>query len=872
MQNFINKHYQLCSFRGIDPLNPIDFVIQPIEGVEQTWVLLCSVTEPTFSRVPYNVLWMPLSADDPNFKKILRRVSHETTTPPYRSQWEELTEVTDMWSEPQYWIPVVTDLSLLGLESPNDGIGPATTSNPIGIAYLTPNPDEDPVLPIGITTNDLRMNNPRYPRLHSHLDYARSKIKINASQYAVVDKSFPPEDGMLLFLEAINPENANEFLAVWRYPRQVDVGFVDRSLLSIEILGLSTVAEQSQTTYQVRANFADNTSAFITPATFTNVLNASAANININGVLSTANISVSTPIRLQATYTKNGITRTATKDVNIVAGLEVTALEILGADTVEENKTSNAYSFRATFSDLSVSLVTPLTFYTEDTALVTVNANRTISVGEVESDTPTTLVASYTFGGATVQGYKTVTVTEAPVVPTTLDILGPNPASIMEGESFVFKFRVTYSDGNTVDRDVVNTFVSNNNTVFPVNQNGGVATGVAGNVTNNTSVRLDATYVEAGITLTDSFNLTVTDVAQPQAAEIFNGLTDFYEDQPQVYRARIRFDNNTVIGVNDSARTVWSIVTGGSFAQLVEHPTDGSAVLTPNDISANQTVRIRVVATYNGVDYTAEQDLTVRARIITPTAVKIVPVGTPPAQWNSFPTSAEIEAGHQSFNYMLLIRTSANPTTWIEFDSSPYAAQGSVNYSVASPNYGITRTVFAAPAQTDLFYSVPLALDQNRDVQLIIALTLNGVQVNGSHTINAKALSTDISARWGQAPQQEFMSDYANAAFYDLLTNNLTGVDDEQFTTPPSTDYNSISYLMFPKEWGYIYILNTNNGFYGSWDGGGSVQQEGAFMAAVEVTIAGKQYYVYRMSFPAFPTAVTWRIRYGASSEWSNEP
>lgn len=869
LAEFIDKHFQLCSYRGIDPLNPIDFIIQPVEGVAETWTLLCSVSEPTFSRVAYNILWMPLNPIDPNYRKVLRRTDHETSTAPYKSAWIEITDYDMLWEEPQYWIPVVTDPNLLGIETPNENIGPATTTI-LGLAYLEPNlPDSednvDPVSPIGVEKDDLRMFNDRYPNFHTHPDYARTMIKINATQYARVDTSYPPEDGMLLFLDAINPDNANEFLAVWRYPRSNDIAFVDRSLLSIEIVGPTVVQEQTTEQYEVLAHFADGSSRTVVPSIFENELNTSAASINISGLLTTNNISVNTPIRLAASYTHLGVTRSATLNVNVVAGIEVTALEILGADEVTENTTSNVYSVRATFSDNSQSIVTPLTFVTNSPALVSINPNRSLTVGEVDSATPTMLTATYSFGGATATATKQVTVVEAPVVPQSLAIIGPSPATIMEGESFVFTFRVTYSDGSIEVYNTTNIFASENTTVFAVNQNGGVATGTAGSVTTNTTVRLNASYIEGGITLSDSMNLTVTDVAQPTGAEIYNGLTDFFEDQPQVFRSRIRFDNNTTLAVSDSTRTVWSIVNGGTHASITEHPTDGSATLVPNNITANQTVRIRVVATYNGVDYAVEQNLTIRARLNTPNSLKIFEATVPPANYDGAVTSIDVNAGTTE-DFKLAAKMSFTPTQWTAIPAN----SGQVTFSIASPAYGITAVV--DPANTNnILISVPLSLDQNRTVQLVASYVNDGGTANASYTINAKAINTDISPRFGMAPQQNLKADYATPAFYDMLTGSLTGVNNETFTTGASVNMQSLAYIMYPKSWGYIYIVNTGNNVAGSWDGAGTTASDGTFNSAEEVTVNGKQYYVYRVTFPYGP-AITWRISYGSSVPDSSIP
>lgn len=869
LQEFIDKHYQLCAYRGIDPLNPIDFILQPEADVNQTWTLLCSISEPTFSRVAYNILWMPLDPVDPNYKQILRRVGHETSNMGYKSEWQVLATYEDLWTEVQYWQPVITDPALLGITDLNEGIGPATTTV-LGLAYLESNPDNgedpaDPVQAIAIEKDDVRMSNPRYPNLHDHLDYARTKIKINDTQYALVSTSYPPEPGMLLFLEGVNPNNADEFIAVWRYPRSNDIAFIDRSLLSITIVGASMVDEQSIEEYEVWASFADGTTRKVTPNTFIITQNNSAATIGVNGILTTNDIAVNTNIMLEATFIDKGISKTANKPVTIVAGIEVMSIEILGSDEVMEKTTSNPYSVRATFSDNSQSIVTPSSFTSSNIALAPLNPSRSIVAGEANGDTQITLSASYSFAGKTVNATKPVLIKEEPVVPASLAILGPNPSTMMEGTDYTFRFRIVYSNGNIVERDVVTSFTSTNNAALSVVQTT-TAVGTAGSVSSNTTVRLNATYTEGATTVNASLDVLVTDVAVPTGAEIYNGATSFFENQPQVFRGRIRFDNNTTVNITDSTKTVWSIVSGGAHATIAEHPTDGSATLTPNDITANQTVRIRLVATYNGVDYTVEQNLTIQARLNTPNTLKILEQSVAPANYDSAITSIDMNAD-TSRKFKFAAKMAFTPTQWSAISASNVA----LSFSIASPNYGVTVAVDPTDP-TLVVVNVPANLDQNRTVQLVATYTNDGSSANASYTINAKVVSTDISPRYGLAPIQEWQADYANPEFYNLLTGTLTGVTNEEFTLGPAPDNNSLGYMFYPKAWGYIQIFNVGHGWYGSWDGAKGTLQDSDFGSPVEVVVNGKEYYIYRMTYAGYATSTTWRVtKYNAVSPLSSD-
>ena len=88
LQTFIAKYQQLSKYRGVDPTNPVDFQIQPF-GDGRSWTLICSFSEPTFARIPYNVLWMPVDGSL-NPAKIYRRYDHETSTAPFAAAWTEI--------------------------------------------------------------------------------------------------------------------------------------------------------------------------------------------------------------------------------------------------------------------------------------------------------------------------------------------------------------------------------------------------------------------------------------------------------------------------------------------------------------------------------------------------------------------------------------------------------------------------------------------------------------------------------------------------------------------------------------------------------------------------------------------------------------
>lgn len=1068
LQSLISRTIRLSYYRGIDSDNPIDFRMQP-DGVT-LWIIMSSFTEPTFSRTPYNVLWLVMDPSDNNYGKLLRRVSHEAQSFTYRSEWVIVTTLEDAYSEMQYYRPVIIDPWLYGIDDPNVNL-PKATNLIQGIAKLEASPGNT-VYPIGIVEDDARMSDDRYPNSHTHPNYARSMIKINATTYALIDSSVKPAEGTTLFLRAAHPTLPNVFLAEWRLPYETDVTFVDRSLVSITIQGPTTVNEQSSENYTVLATYADGTSSLITPDTWTITQNPEAASINrVTGVLTTNDIISNTPIIMSASFTHKGVTKTDTHNVMITAGVELVGLSIRGPDTVNSGSTT-AFSVYAEFSNATESLVQPSSFASSHLK-TSVTPGPKLVVQQIFVNGSTVLSASYAFAGVTLNATKNVSLVAAAILPVSLTIVGDTQVS--EGsESSAYTYTVAYNDGHSETKTSVNSLTTNNPTVAKI-INPNKLTIVNNSITQDTVIRLNASYTESGVTLTDYLDVLAVNVVQVvpsamririqngpdanasshnenqsltviyqaefnnnpgvwtdvsadagftaalvsptngatlssdkltltlpevtgnknvtiQASIVRNGVTKSanyvvtivdttvylnalrvrlskapnagnsstedenqtlglvytaqYSDKPtqwvpvsannpnlavslttangatlaadktsvtlpdvssntnviisatltdagtnktdtytinvvdttvKVTGFRIRLatapsantnasshvENQTLNVVYQIERSnapgVWTSINGDSkLSAVVVAPANGVAfgtditkVVLPN-VTGDKTATIRGTYNNDGTPMTADYIFTITDVVVTLVELRI--------RLESDPTNTSASSTHDENQTIRLIyraRFSDSPSTWVDVSTDP-----KLSASIAPPALGVAYG-------TDKRDLILPDVTSDSSVELRATYTLNGKDTLTSYTVNIKNVSVGpaISPRWGKAPVQAFVADYATEAFYSQLNSgNLTGVNGEEITTGNSPDQQSLWYLMFPKAWGYIYIVNKGNGFAGSWDGGKITTQDGSFGSPAEVKVSGEDFYIYRVTFPYGNGPITWAITYGSSS------
>jgi hypothetical protein len=203
---------------------------------------------------------------------------------------------------------------------------------------------------------------------------------------------------------------------------------------SLAISGPSSLNENSSVQFTATAMFSDGSSQ---PASPSWLENSTATSISGSGLLTSGEVSSDTTVTVSASATIGGVTQNASQDVLIINTPTppiLTSLTISGASSVNENSLAQ-YSATAFLSDGSSQTVNPT--WSEDSVATTISNFGLLSAGEVTSDTPVTISASYTIGGATRTASNSVTVLN--VVPSS-----PTIGFALSGNQIIFSWPTNF--------------------------------------------------------------------------------------------------------------------------------------------------------------------------------------------------------------------------------------------------------------------------------------------------------------------------------------------------------------------------------------------------------------------------------------------
>ncbi len=194
--------------------------------------------------------------------------------------------------------------------------------------------------------------------------------------------------------------------------RQVTANFA-KELDHLTISGAATVTENTSQTYTCRAYYADGSNQIIQPSWDEN---SQYAQIIYTGELQASEVTANENCTIQATYSENNITKTATKDIVIENKKVLQSIEVEGPTTVKENCTQD-YNCRATYDDSSNELVEPQ--WEEDSAYAEISAAGLLTTHHVAASQSVTITATYTLDGVTKNDTHTVAIT--PRIPNDFD-------------------------------------------------------------------------------------------------------------------------------------------------------------------------------------------------------------------------------------------------------------------------------------------------------------------------------------------------------------------------------------------------------------------------------------------------------------------
>lgn len=605
LQEFIANYMYLSDLRNVDPTNPITFEMEPDH---RTFLMVSSFTEPTFSQLPYNVLWLVYDPEDPWYGKVYRRTSH-VNAGDRKNTWMEITTFEMLYDEDQYY-QEVSDLSPFELGIEGDfAMGPATT---LIAGYVTlkdvPADADNPV--VAVTTHPGFLG-PREPTEHTHPDYPRTMVHINGvyteddafedfvgstDTFVSFDYAAVPENGEVFFLTGNNPARPNEWYGEWRKPEDSDVVRVVPNLIAVDIRISGTATEfGDNTTGQLEADgvFDDN-SRDINPDNLIWSIEPNPEGITVdqNGLLTIPDIDADTTVTVYADLEDKyhpGIIVRGLIVVNIRDLYEAIipqSLAIVGDATSPEQSTKN-YVFRVTYSDGSTQDITPDSA-SSSANIATFGTNGDLTSVDISADTLTILSATATVDGVTLNATLPVTII-AEVLPVSLTINGL--PTVQEDGTYNYNFIVGYSDGTSVGLTNVDGASSSDTGVATFSTAGEL---VAADILTDTTITLTANHTVDGVSLNASLEVTVVAEARPATIEII-GAASIGENGTETYTFQVTMTDATTkmvtFDVLDSFTSDSSdLVISGADATAGSFATDRTAILSVSYTEQGTTV------------------------------------------------------------------------------------------------------------------------------------------------------------------------------------------------------------------------------------------------------------------------------------------
>ncbi len=403
------------------------------------------------------------------------------------------------------------------------------------------------------------------------------------------------------------------------------------------------------------------------------------ASINSSGKLTTSAISSSQTVTIEANYTYDGVTETATKMVTIVdLAVTLSSLSINGDGIINENS-SAVYTATATFSDGSTQIVTGSTDWSVNSSYASINSSGGLTTSEVQSDVTITIDAGYTDSGITETATKMVTIVDVPVTLSSLSITGDD--FVNENSSAVYTATATFSDGSTQVVTGSSDWTVNASDAS-VNSSGELTTL---EVQSDQTVNIEAVYTYNGVTKTTTKAVTIVDAPVFFSSLSIIGDDLVNENSSASYTATATFSDGSTQTVTSTAN--WS--ENSPYASI-----NSSGGLTTSEVTSDMTVAIQTIYTHDGVTKTTTMVVTivdVPASNLPPSTPIIVPPENvqyeieTPLDITTGPFLDPNDDGHSESQWQIS-EQSDFATLVVDVTSDNYLTTFSVPHMVLKPN------------------------------------------------------------------------------------------------------------------------------------------------------------------------------------------
>jgi hypothetical protein len=280
----------------------------------------------------------------------------------------------------------------------------------------------------------------------------------------------------------------------------------DPSLVILDFISIGgpTEIQKSETgTYPVTAHYTDGSTAVVTPNVYES--SNSAAGTFSNGVLTPRSSQIGDlSTRLTATYTANGITRTAFIDVTVKdPAIYPATITINGPVQVDQDDSITLLA-HVVFTDGSEADVNTAAWSVVSTVFATITTPAGVLTAKpltTPGSKSVTVNVSFTQNGVTKTASKAIAIADTKNWPTTAQVLGKTTVAPSATETYTYE--VTYTDGSKVLKTPV--WSSSDETKMTID----AATGVATYNTIESTVTVRAVYTEDGINLNANKVVTI---------------------------------------------------------------------------------------------------------------------------------------------------------------------------------------------------------------------------------------------------------------------------------------------------------------------------------------------------------------------------
>jgi len=284
-----------------------------------------------------------------------------------------------------------------------------------------------------------------------------------------------------------------------------------KTLSSITVAGASSVTSGNTATYTCTAIYSDSSTATVTPTW--SLSSTTYATITSGGLLTAKTVSSSQSVTVQASYTENSVTKTASKAVTINPSAVLLNVDVPAAGGAASSSllTNNGsvWTFDCTGRPawiMSAALTYPTgnlfilgsdvdEFSWTGAGTVTVNASANTTGASRSWTLPITISGETSYVITFSQGAATSTLSSISIAGT---------SSVISGNSATYTCTATYSDGSTAT--VMPTW-SLSSTTYATITAGGTLT--AKTVASSQSVSVEASYTEGGVTRTAAKTVTI---------------------------------------------------------------------------------------------------------------------------------------------------------------------------------------------------------------------------------------------------------------------------------------------------------------------------------------------------------------------------